>query len=462
MGASFGGLLILAAMLTANGNVATDLLSLMDAEDYLSSRQVALKPADLARVAGEVPRDAKAEVIQLLAIRWLGEHAGEVKEVARVREVLRDVADGKRGRDELGFAPEYAAWALARVDGRPARLSSRAMAKDSVRGEGLAWFPAETKFVACVDFRPSRAVAVPEEEFICRWFAKLLPGAGREELYKFVERVGNLRLDRFAVGRVEDVREKGSGRTFFRLTGKGNHERVAELFGPLMVNGQRKDEKGAGGAALTYLRVPGRPPAIVLIGDSEILFAAFDDSRDSLDLVKESLQTRSGAKPSVLTGPLARRWQEVPSGASILVAGTLPAEVREEFGRRGPLPGLPQEALLYVAHGKRTTLRTRCKAASADDAKTFADGVAQIKAVAVKALEDLPAGIKIRPDTLRKLRQAVEDFRVDAQGQAVTGDWEVPADLFRVVQQLVRDWAQTQLPQEFGGPPPPAKRNPGG
>src|SRR5262249_23399928 len=71
IGISFIEIMIL--LLLGGGTSTNDLVSLLDAEEYLRARDVPTSIDSLKAVAGKVPTDGKSQVAQLLAIRLLGE-----------------------------------------------------------------------------------------------------------------------------------------------------------------------------------------------------------------------------------------------------------------------------------------------------------------------------------------------------------------------------------------------------
>src|SRR5262249_51293534 len=110
-------LFFLYLLLAGLGDSPRHLVTLIDAEPYFQSRQIEISAEHLEQLAGTPPADAKGEVAQLLAIRWLGEHRTEA-----ARGTLERIAQGQVGEDKYHFAQEYARRALAALDGqRPAR-----------------------------------------------------------------------------------------------------------------------------------------------------------------------------------------------------------------------------------------------------------------------------------------------------------------------------------------------------
>src|SRR5262249_32852903 len=99
----------LLALLALSGGASTDVVSWLLPEHYFKAHQIDVTAAKMVELAGKDPADAKTSIAQLLAIRWLGEHPGEVKKAAAARDLLQQIAQGKKAQDPQGFAREAAA-----------------------------------------------------------------------------------------------------------------------------------------------------------------------------------------------------------------------------------------------------------------------------------------------------------------------------------------------------------------
>src|SRR5947209_2671889 len=110
----FGMLSLLLLGLGSTGGAPRDLVSLMDSADYFLPRQIEIKPDNLLRLAVKKPEDARSELVQLLAIRWLGENGDQLGiQKEAVQKALRQMTAGP---DD--FAKDYAAAALAKLEGK--------------------------------------------------------------------------------------------------------------------------------------------------------------------------------------------------------------------------------------------------------------------------------------------------------------------------------------------------------
>jgi hypothetical protein len=110
-------LIALYLLLAGFGDSPPDLLSFVDAEQYFRSRQIDVSAQHLAQLAEEQPAAAGGQVVQLLAIRWLGD-----QRVQEARAALTRIAERKiLPLDPHGFARDYALHALASLDSKVLR-----------------------------------------------------------------------------------------------------------------------------------------------------------------------------------------------------------------------------------------------------------------------------------------------------------------------------------------------------
>src|SRR5262249_26973970 len=190
------------------------------------SRQIDITAAHLEELAGKLPEDAKAEVAQLLAIRWLGEHRVEA-----ARGTLQRIAQGQIAQDKHRFAQDYARRALAALDGqRPARPLTT---ENSLR-QALEWFPEETTLAVAVDLtaswanKPFRIPAPPnpdpaapaQKPFV--FDLAHLQWANWEPLYQAADELGNIRFQRVALAYPVPLPPDREGLVMVRLTWLAN------------------------------------------------------------------------------------------------------------------------------------------------------------------------------------------------------------------------------------------------
>ena len=130
-------------LLAGLGDFPPDLLTLIDADMFFQSRQIPAEEDQLRKLAASQPVNAKGQVAQLLAIRWLGTH-----QVQSTHETLAGIARRNATSDPFGFAREYAERALASLEGKAPKTPT-----SSAGGlrNGLQWFPADGNFFGAID-----------------------------------------------------------------------------------------------------------------------------------------------------------------------------------------------------------------------------------------------------------------------------------------------------------------------
>jgi hypothetical protein len=431
----------------ANGGIRTDLLSLVEPADYFASRRVELVTRNMLELASASPTDARGEVRQLLAVRWLGENKDRLGEQQQaVRQALARLARGPEG-----FAADYAQTALARLDGKPAPVP-RAAPKDGLR-EALGWFPKDVSLALVLDARPptaGRPAADPElgrhYQRVLALYVKTMPADAREELYRFAEGVGNVRLDRLAVGFAPEPGASGNGRVFMRATGRMDHKRLAAYLREKLVRDAVFAEKtGLRGEAITTLAPRDYPPALALVGTSDLILAGYASAEvNSATLLEEVLAVRDGGRPSLLTGPLGKALRDVPADAVGLVRGGLPREMVTPIAR-SPVGVAPDQVAIdllsaspSLSSGSGLELRCRCTLDNNADARQFAAGLrAEVKQV-IEALKEWshpspPAG-------LAAVIKELEKIEVGSDGPVATVKFPVSVEALKALLGLAEGW----------------------
>jgi hypothetical protein len=423
------GLLAL-VLLLISGCVADgtpiDLLTLIEPADYFAARRVEVTATTLLELAAGSPIDARGEARQLLALRWLGENKGRLGEQ---REAVRLALD-RLARGPDGFAADYARIALARIDGT-SLPAPRAAPKYSLR-DALTWFPKDVSLVGVVDTcapAGAQATAAPDagsDRLLRRLSALYLNALSpnrmndtvREEFYRFVEGVGNLRLDRLAFGFAADAGSAGQGRLFLRATGRMDHKRLAatlrEDFGGDAVLTERK---GLRGEPITTIIPREYPPGFVLIGDTEFVLAGYtSDSVNCARIIEEILAVRDGGRPGLLSGPLGKTLRDIPAEARGLLRGSAPRDVLAALAR-SPIGVAPEQmAVDVMSSGGGVELRFRGTFDNEADAKQFATSLRDEVKQAVEALKELPLSLQLLG--IATIRKDVERIEVDSDGLA--------------------------------------------
>jgi hypothetical protein len=117
----FGFAEILALALLTGGMNDTDLVAMVQPKAYFESRQIRLSIDSMIDVAIREPKDNKAQIMQLSALRYLTDESVAFKKAdnyASNREAIEEIAQGKRAQDKAGFAREYAQRMLDKLDGK--------------------------------------------------------------------------------------------------------------------------------------------------------------------------------------------------------------------------------------------------------------------------------------------------------------------------------------------------------
>src|ERR1043166_75901 len=257
MGPTFAMVIMLAAM---SGGSDAEIAALIQPAHYFKTRQIDISVDKAIDLASEDPKDGKRQIMQLTAIRYLTDEAENLKKSAKYaahRQLIEQIAAGKKANDPHGFAQDHARRLLLKRDNaRPMPAKIR-----PVREDALAWFPAEATMVGAMDVQQMRQFGADSG---LRELLKLIPDREKELMYDVLEKVGNVRVDRAAFSyKAGTGQGKGDGKIYVRVTGKGNHNAIVEMIESLDGPGGRmqiktvKDEKGT---PITTMREGNHPP----------------------------------------------------------------------------------------------------------------------------------------------------------------------------------------------------------
>jgi hypothetical protein len=389
------------------GSNSRDLVSYINPDDYFASRKVDTKVETLLALAAKTPESGKDQVMQLLAIRKLA----EARKDERVRALLTQIAERKKGLDRLGFAEDYARRALAQLDGKPTPAVT--MPKASLRTDAYAWFPKDSALVAGFDLRPVPGIPAADVTTLQEIVTMFLKQGNMDKVFDAVEKLGNMRVDRFSMGMAPNPQGGGNGRPnakiYARITGKADHRRLVTFLCDEAKVTIVQQDRVPGRDLVTFLSNNDRPPAIAVVGDSELLIAGFmDDRGDHMGVLREMLEVRAGRQPSVTAGPLADRLKKANPQTFIMMAG----DISKDLGL-GPFgaPGVDGKTALP----KTVAMEATRKAKGLD--------------IAVDALMENEADAqRIADEAQRGIREAVEDIRRELKGKK-----EVPEEVVDLV-----------------------------
>ena len=449
---------MIAFVLLSFGSNSRDVVSYLNPDDYFIARQVDVRVDNLLSLAAKTPQSGKDQIMQLLAIRKLVANLPEARKDARVRALLAQIASGQKGKDRLGFAEDYARRSLALLDGK--QPIGAVMPKNSLRSEAFAWFPKDAVLISGFDLRPVKGVPPAEVSALQKLVRQFTRQSNPEDIYKFIERVGNMRLDRFSFAMAPNPQGPGNrpnGRFYVRITGKMDHWQLVNFLREEAKLAIVKQERSAGrNETITYLRNIDQPPAIAVIGDTELLVAAFmEEKGDHMGVLFEMMDTRAGKRPSVVTGQLASRLKKVHPQTFILAAG----DVTKDLGL-GPIgaPGvdgkdlMPKGLVLEVTRKLRgLDLVTDLVMANADQAQELTN----------KANEGIREAIQeIRKETQRKpdvpkeaidlLTRTLESVKTTAKGSSIIVTVHISNEVMQAVPDLLEKLGAIPGPrQEF-------------
>jgi hypothetical protein len=440
---ALGSMELILLLALSGGGTGNDPVMWMDPQLYFQSREIKLEAAAMVEQAGKDPKDPQAGVAQLLAIRWLGENAAETKQARGARELLEQIAAGQKAQDKLGFSRDYAKRALAQLDGK--QPERERLPDNSVKSEALAWFPPESTLVGAVDFRATgEGGAVADVERMRASLMKFVPLEQLGQSYDFVDKVGNIRLDRAAFGLIWDNQNNKNSAFLFRFTGKIDGQRLVKyLSGQEFLQAKATEEKGPNGEPITLVSFFEEKPDLAIIGTSEVLMVARPHGRPGSDVLRQMLDIRAGKKPGFATGMLAGRLKDVPAQASAVLAGDIPEDGRREMGRELPF-AVPKSILVDLTRGKTMAVRVTATQADADEAKKTTDTLISLKQVGLEKLKEVPAEIA-KPAQIALFRKTLEGVKLEADGASVKASAEIGTDVLRAVQELM----ETVLARDF-------------
>jgi hypothetical protein len=392
-----------------------DLLGLVDPEDYFQTRHITTAPSTMEKLAQSRPGDARSEVAQLLAIRWLGDHR-----IRAARQTLQQLAHPEPAEDPHGSVRAYARRALAQIEGAASGL--KAAPWQSLR-ETLRWFPAEVTLVGAFD------LSVP-------WARKTFPPRPLGDLVRldrqssegglseFLDRVGDLQLRRVAFACYPSKKVHGGTAVLARVTGQGDRERLARYVAESMETPPIRDEVASDGVRVTVF-ANGCSSVVALVGDEDFLLASDKDAQTALQALDRMLEVRVGRSASVLRGPLETDLRGVPGDSHGLVVGQLPDEVtRELFGPDRSIRVAPQSVRLDLHVGDRVTVHFQARLRNADEAQQFREDLCHCQATLITSLRRVPP-----TEATAILIESLESFAIEQHGATVQGSGRVSRDV---------------------------------
>jgi hypothetical protein len=448
-------MIMLLMLISSGGGSAHDLVSVVDAADYFQAHNIDVKADALVDLAGKDPEDAKGQVAQLLALRWLGEHAEQARKVKTARTTIQQIADGKKAQDPLGFAKDYAQATLALLDGKPAPKAA-AIPANSVAREALRWFPDSASIFGAFDTRASGELAPLDESGVRSFLAKILRGKDKQEFYKFVDGAGNIRLDRVSFGYTPDPQNSHKSRIYMRFTGLADRKALADLLKKTMPDSKVEFKKGPKGL-ITVISAEKHPPAFALIGNTDLLMCGYEGNEEnSLEVLEEALDVQAGNKASILKGTYAARLKKVPADAVGVSMGDVPEQLRRDMvrGPGSPFKAIPKSVFAVMTRAKHINIDWHGTMTDADDAKAFAESVADLKKQGVELLKQLPPQLKIKPEQVKVMTKALQSVRMEAKDDTVSGGLEITQQMVHVINAMIQKSMEWFMLEERSSPAP--------
>ncbi len=421
---SFGLMEILLLLASSAGIPANDLVSLVPVEDYFKSRMIEVSADKMIEFAGKAPADSKTSVQQLLAIRWLGENPDAAKKGKGARDLLEQIAAGKKAQDSHGFAKAHAAQALARLDGKPVPPLATVPDK-SLRGDALAWFPADSNMAAGVEMRSGTKSNDTALAAIRKLAERTVKERERAVAYDMLDGMGNVRIDRVSASFRFD--EEGLAQRFcVRFSGGGDRKALAALFAfPFKGRAQFQEKKGPGGEALMVLDTP--DATYVFVGDGDLLILGGKGAK-SAEMLDEVLAVKNGKKKSLAEGGLADLLRSTPDNARFLVASDLPKASRASFTEGdSPFKAAPSRILAYAAPDQKLNVTVLATMKDNDEAKAFAEASRELIKKGLTALDNPPPQSKIPEETLKRARETLKAIKVEPEGKLVQAKVSIDA-----------------------------------
>ena len=434
MAMGFAEVLMLA--LLSGGTNSNDLISLVQPAHYFRTRQIEVSIDKMVSYASEEPKDAKTQIVQLTALRYLADEAEALKKApnyAAHRQTLEAIAAGKKGRDSLGFAEDYASRVLLKLDNaKPELVKLRPLREDA-----LGWFPTNTTLAAALDLRQSRQFGGADDPL--KELLKLMPDEARTEMYSFVEKSGNIRAERVAFGLVDSPGQKEQMKIFLRLTGKGNQDWMAGAFKAIdqgcVIAKHTTDDKNT---PITLLQLTNSNPVIILVGNTDLLLLGYPGAGRNAkheDLVSDVLDARSMKKANAQTGPLKDRLAKVPDKAVALLVGSMPEDMKQEF--RFVFDPTPTTITAFIERAPQgLDVQVETSMANGEDAGKVVQKVGELRKQGIAGLQQAmqqaqPPGTPQIP--FQTMMNVLESLQVQSQADRVQVRAIVPETLLQTL-----------------------------
>ena len=282
----------------------------------------------MASLAGAVPENGKVQIMQLVALRHPADHPDKLKQADRYpahRKLLEEIAAGKRAHDPQGFAKEYAAIVLARLDGNtlpppdvPRLQTARLVPPGDAGRPGD--LPAALAVVRGCPFPPPSCSSSCRQR-CARRCSPTLSGPATSASTALPWRSPRTR-------RIQ------TGARSVRVTGKGNPVVLDPPSGKRSSAWRKRSTRSTPAARrLPCCAGPDHPPVMLFVDPTDMLWAGSCRPMSAHeDLIDEVLAVRAGKQPNVTGGLLKARLQKVPRGPWPAWWATCRRRMRKEAG----------------------------------------------------------------------------------------------------------------------------------
>ncbi len=453
--AAFGFAEILMLAILSGGFTSADIVTLVQPKHYFQTRQIEISVDKAIDYAGDEPKTAKTQIVQLSALRYLADESDSLLKSPRYaahRKTLEHIAAGKKAADPQGFAQDYASRVLMKLDNaKPPVAKVRPL-----RADALSWFPATVTMAFALDLQPSNqpgAAGDPLKDLL-----KMMPDRNKKEMYDFIEQSGNIRVERVAFAMFSGTGKREDQRMYLRFTGKGNHDwavaTVKTLDKARTEIKQFKDDQGMPIAQMQSKF----SPSITLIGNTDVIVAGFDNPgpKDN-EVAEEIMAVRAKKKPNASEGALKARLAKVPDKAVAFLVGDVPDELKRDLGRTfNPMPTSVTAFVERVQQG--LDVQVESSMTNAQDADKLVQRVADLRQQGIQELKKAmglpqPPGFPVIP--YQSLINLMETLQVNSKTDQVKVRVFVPDTLARQLGQMSTMWFGAEF--EAPPPPPPAK-----
>ncbi|MFL5340639.1 MAG: protein kinase domain-containing protein [Gemmataceae bacterium] len=297
--------------------------------------------------------------------------------------------------------------------------------------EVLHWFPQESTFFGVIDFTPFGSLTI-DSPLVQTLLDKLAPPPARAAFDH--DNFAGTRLDRVSFALVENASKRGETRMYVRLSGQFNRTRMTRFLLERIKDATAKPGAGVGQDNVTLISSPTDPPAIALVGETDVLLAGYpNDGKNNRDpqLIQQALELRlyaEGAppwvKPNLTAGSYEKELNSLPGKSFAVVMGDLPETLRKAAlgDGKSPMRSLPRFVSLTAAR-EPSSLRFESRLPGPKEATMFAEDLDKQLVEGSASLKKLP-----QEALAAGLAQGLGAAKLVASGNKVTIDLNLPED----------------------------------